>query len=256
MPGRQYGDYQPAGHPEPAQGHGALCLRRPRGMRGLSATSSTTASGVVRETAETDVFATSLATARRDQLATLDLLPGGEAGGDRRETHRHARSGTASPSTGSLEHRPPGQLPKYTRSKVRKAMPRELRLHHRRAAAPTHGEDVDQARTTTRTSSTTIIDIGQASNFIVQLSPQLIKRLAVDHAARRRETSMTEAPMATPSHRLAHGLPLASTSSGATTTSAGWARRPAPRRAWPRSCATASTIKNRWTSSRAPMASP
>lgn len=36
-PGRQHGDHQPAGHYEPAEGHGALHLRYPRRIRGVPA---------------------------------------------------------------------------------------------------------------------------------------------------------------------------------------------------------------------------
>ena len=67
---------------------------------------------------------------------------------------------------------------KYTRSKVRKAMPREYAyiidemLH-------THYEDNDK-RDYYENIISTIIDIGRASNFLVQLC-ELIKRLAVDH---------------------------------------------------------------------------
>ena len=67
---------------------------------------------------------------------------------------------------------------KYTRSKVRKAMPREYAyiidemLH-------THYEDNDK-RDYYENIISTIIDTGRASNFLVQLC-ELIKRLAVDH---------------------------------------------------------------------------
>ena len=67
---------------------------------------------------------------------------------------------------------------KYTRSKVRKAMPKEYAyildemLH-------THYEDNDK-RDYYENIISTIIDIGRASDFLVQLC-ELIKRLAVDH---------------------------------------------------------------------------
>ena len=67
---------------------------------------------------------------------------------------------------------------KYTRSKVRKAMPKEYayiidELIH------THYEDSDK-RDYYENIIATIIDIDRASNFLVQLC-ELIKRLAVDH---------------------------------------------------------------------------
>ena len=133
------------------------------------------ASGVVREKLD-DLFAATVSKAERDQLATLIYYPKEKLEEIQRETpdmrewyritfHRLIEICRLVSS-------------KYTRSKVRKAMPREYAyiidemLH-------THYEDNDK-RDYYENIISTIIDIGRASNFLVQLC-ELIKRLAVDH---------------------------------------------------------------------------
>ena len=133
------------------------------------------ASGVVREKLD-DLFAATVSKAERDQLATLIYYPKEKLEEIQRETpdmrewyritfHRLIEICRLVSS-------------KYTRSKVRKAMPREYAyiidemLH-------THYEDNDK-RDYYENIISTIIDIDRASNFLVQLC-ELIKRLAVDH---------------------------------------------------------------------------
>ena len=133
------------------------------------------ASGVVREKLD-DLFAATVSKAERDQLATLIYYPKEKLEEIQRETpdmrewyritfHRLIEICRLVSS-------------KYTRSKVRKAMPREYAyiidemLH-------THYEDNDK-RDYYENIISTIIDTGRASNFLVQLC-ELIKRLAVDH---------------------------------------------------------------------------
>ena len=133
------------------------------------------ASGVVREKLD-DLFAATVSKAERDQLATLIYYPKEKLEEIQRET----------PDMRELYRITFHRLieicrlvsSKYTRSKVRKAMPREYAyiidemLH-------THYEDNDK-RDYYENIISTIIDIGRASNFLVQLC-ELIKRLAVDH---------------------------------------------------------------------------
>ena len=133
------------------------------------------ASGVVREKLD-DLFAATVSKAERDQLATLIYYPREKLEEIRRDTpdmrewyritfHRLIELCRLASS-------------KYTRSKVRKAMPKEYAyildemLH-------THYEDNDK-RDYYENIISTIIDIGRASDFLVQLC-ELIKRLAVDH---------------------------------------------------------------------------
>ena len=133
------------------------------------------ASGVVREKLD-DLFATTVSKADLDQLATLIYYPKEKLEEIERETedmrewyritfHRLIELCRVVSS-------------KYTRSKVRKAMPKEYAyildemLH-------THYEDNDK-RDYYENIISTIIDIGRASDFLVQLC-ELIKRLAVDH---------------------------------------------------------------------------
>ena len=133
------------------------------------------ASGVVREKLD-DLFGTSLSRAERDTLATLIYYPKEKLEEIQRETpdmrewyritfHRLIEICRLVSS-------------KYTRSKVRKAMPPEYAyiidemLH-------THYEDNDK-RDYYENIINTIIDLDRAPNFLVQLC-ELIKRLAVDH---------------------------------------------------------------------------
>ncbi len=133
------------------------------------------ASGVVREKLDT-LFSTTLTRAERDQLATLIYYPEEKleeiqkSGTDMREWYRitfHRLIEVCCLVSS-----------KYTRSKVRKAMPQEYayiidELIH------THYEDADK-RDYYENIITTIIDLDRASNFLIQLC-ELIKRLAVDH---------------------------------------------------------------------------
>ncbi|MEQ2455739.1 fructose-1,6-bisphosphatase [Flavonifractor hominis] len=133
------------------------------------------ASGVVREKVD-DLFAATLSKHERDQLATLIYYPREKLEEVERETedmrewyritfHRLIEVCRLVSS-------------KYTRSKVRKAMPPEYAyiidemLH-------THYGDNDKRDYYEKIIST-IIDIDRASNFLVQMC-ELIKRLAVDH---------------------------------------------------------------------------
>ena len=133
------------------------------------------ASGVVREKLD-DLYSTSVSRADLDELATLIYYPKEKLEEIERETedmrewyritfHRLIEVCRLVSS-------------KYTRSKVRKAMPKEYayiidELIH------THYEDSDK-RDYYENIIATIIDIDRASNFLVQLC-ELIKRLAVDH---------------------------------------------------------------------------
>ena len=132
------------------------------------------ASGVVREKLD-DLFGTSVSKAELDQLATLIYYPKEKLEEISRENsdmnewyritfHRLIEVCRLVSS-------------KYTRSKVRKAMPQEYayiidELIH------THYEDSDK-RDYYENIISTIIDIDRAPNFLVQLC-ELIKRLAVD----------------------------------------------------------------------------
>ncbi|MBT9683356.1 fructose-1,6-bisphosphatase [Pseudoflavonifractor sp. MCC625] len=133
------------------------------------------ASGVVREKLD-KLFGTSVSKAELDQLATLIYYPKEKLeeiereNDDMREWYRITfhRLIEVCREVSS----------KYTRSKVRKAMPKEYayiidELIH------THYEDSDK-RDYYENIISTIIDIDRASNFLVQLC-ELIKRLAVDH---------------------------------------------------------------------------
>ena len=133
------------------------------------------ASGVVREKIEL-LFGTTMPRAERDQLATLIYYPEEKleeierVTPDMREWYRitfHRLIEVCCLVSS-----------KYTRSKVRKAMPPEYayiidELIH------THYEDADK-RDYYENIISTIIDIGRAPNFLVQLC-ELIRRLAVDH---------------------------------------------------------------------------
>ena len=133
------------------------------------------ASGVVREKLD-DLFATTVSKADLDQLATLIYYPKEKLEeieretGDMREWYRITFH--------RLIELCRVVSSKYTRSKVRKAMPKEYAyildemLH-------THYEDSDK-RDYYENIISTIIDIDRASNFLVELC-ELIKRLAVDH---------------------------------------------------------------------------
>ena len=133
------------------------------------------ASGVVREKLD-DLFATTVSKADLDQLATLIYYPKEKLEEIERETadmrewyritfHRLIEMCRLVSA-------------KYTRSKVRKAMPPEyayiidemLHTHYEDTAKRDYYENI----------ISTIIDIDRASNFLVQLC-ELIKRLAVDH---------------------------------------------------------------------------
>ena len=133
------------------------------------------ASGVVREKLD-QIFSTSVSKADLNQLATLIYYPREKLEEIERETedmrewyritfHRLIELCRVVSS-------------KYTRSKVRKAMPKEYayiidELIH------THYED-DDKRDYYEKIISTIIDIDRASDFLIQLC-ELIKRLAVDH---------------------------------------------------------------------------
>jgi len=132
-------------------------------------------SGVVKEKID-DLFSTSLTKAERDQLATLIYYPDEKLELIRRETadlvewyritlHRLVEVCRLVTS-------------KYTRSKVRKAMPKDYayiidELLH------TDPDEADK-RDYYENISATIIDIGQAPGFIRAVAA-LIKRMAVDH---------------------------------------------------------------------------
>ena len=133
------------------------------------------ASGVIREKLDL-LFGTTMTKAERDQLATLIYYPEEKLEEIERETedmrewyritfHRLIDVCCLVSS-------------KYTRSKVRKAMPTEYayiidELIH------THYEDEDK-RDYYENIISTIVDLDRASNFLIQLC-ELIKRLAVDH---------------------------------------------------------------------------
>ncbi len=133
------------------------------------------ASGVVREKLE-DLFGTTMTRSERDQLATLIYYPEEKLEEiertvpDMREWYRitfHRLIEVCCLVSS-----------KYTRSKVRKAMPPEYayiidELIH------THYEDNDK-RDYYENIISTIIDLERAANFLVQLC-ELIKRMAVDH---------------------------------------------------------------------------
>ncbi len=133
------------------------------------------ASGVVREKVE-ELFGTTMPRYERDQLSTLIYYPEEKLEemertcADMREWYRitfHRLIEICCLVSS-----------KYTRSKVRKAMPREYayiidELIH------THYEDTDK-RDYYENIISTIIDIGRAPNFLIELC-ELIKRLAVDH---------------------------------------------------------------------------
>ena len=133
------------------------------------------ASGVVREKLE-ELFGTTMPRSERDQLATLIYYPEEKleeierVTEDMREWYRitfHRLIEVCCLVSS-----------KYTRSKVRKAMPPAYayiidELIH------THYEDTDK-RDYYENIISTIIDLGRAPNFLIQLC-ELIKRLAVDH---------------------------------------------------------------------------
>ncbi len=133
------------------------------------------ASGVVREKVE-ELFGTTMTRSERDQLATLIYYPEEKleeierVTEDMREWYRitfHRLIEVCCLVSS-----------KYTRSKVRKAMPSEYayiidELIH------THYEDSDK-RDYYENIISTIIDIGRAPNFLIQLC-ELIRRMAVDH---------------------------------------------------------------------------
>ena len=135
------------------------------------------ASGVVREKID-QLFATSVSKADRDQLATLIYYP---------KEKLEELQGQMSPEDMEEWYRLTFHRlieicclvsSKYTRSKVRKAMPTEYayiidELIH------THYEDTDK-RDYYENIISTIIELDRAANFLVQLC-RLIKRLAVDH---------------------------------------------------------------------------
>ena len=133
------------------------------------------ASGVVREKLD-KLFGTSVSKAELDQLATLIYYPREkleeieQETDDMREWYRITFH--------RLIEMCREVSSKYTRSKTRKAMPKEYayiidELIH------THYEDSDKRDYYEKIIST-IIDIDRASNFLIQLC-ELIKRLAVDH---------------------------------------------------------------------------
>ena len=133
------------------------------------------ASGVIREKLE-DLFGTTLTRSERDQLATLIYYPEEKLEEIERDTedmrewyritfHRLIEVCCLVSS-------------KYTRSKVRKAMPPEYayiidELIH------THYEDSDK-RDYYENIISTIVDLDRAADFLIQLCG-VIKRLAVDH---------------------------------------------------------------------------
>ena len=133
------------------------------------------ASGVVREKLD-ELFGTTMTRSERDQLATLIYYPEEKleeierAVPDMREWYRitfHRLIEVCCLVSS-----------KYTRSKVRKAMPPEYayiidELIH------THYEDTDK-RDYYENIIATIIDLERAANFLVELCG-LIKRMAVDH---------------------------------------------------------------------------
>ena len=133
------------------------------------------ASGVVREKLD-DLFGTTMTRHERDQLATLIYYPEEKLEEiertvpDMREWYRitfHRLIEVCCLASS-----------KYTRSKVRKAMPQEYayildELIH------TYYEDSDK-RDYYENIISTIIDLDRAANFLIQLC-ELIKRLAVDH---------------------------------------------------------------------------
>ena len=133
------------------------------------------ASGVVREKLD-DLFSTSVSRAELDQLATLIYYPKEkleEISREREDMREFYRI-----TFHRLIEVCRLVSTKYTRSKVRKAMPPEYayiidELIH------THYEDSDK-RDYYENIISTIIDIDRAPNFLVQLC-ELIKRLAVDH---------------------------------------------------------------------------
>lgn len=133
------------------------------------------ASGVVREKLD-DLFATSVPKAERDQLATLIYYPKEkleEIEGETTNMHEWYRI-----TFHRLIEVCRLVSSKYTRSKVRKAMPREY-AYIIDEMIHTHYEDSDK-RDYYENIISTIIDIDRAADFLVQLC-ELIKRLAVDH---------------------------------------------------------------------------
>ena len=133
------------------------------------------ASGVIREKLD-DLFGTTMTRAERDQLATLIYYPEEkleeveQCCEDMREWYRITFHRLIEVCCLVCS--------KYTRSKVRKAMPPEYayiidELIH------THYEDEDK-RDYYENIISTIYDLDRASNFLIQLCT-VIKRLAVDH---------------------------------------------------------------------------
>ena len=114
---------------------------------------------------------------------------------------------------------------KYTRSKVRKALPKEFayiieELLHENSAS------VDKDMYYTEIIHT-IIDLGQADRFIVAMC-NLIQRLAIDQLHVIGDSFMTEAPMRQELW-IFFLIIILWTSSGAITISHGWARLQAVR---------------------------
>ena len=132
-------------------------------------------SGVIKEKVD-DLYAATISKADRDELCTLIYYPEDkleqlhETYEDMDEWYRITLH--------RLIEICRWVSSKYTRSKVRKALPRDYayiidELLH------THYEETDK-RDYYENIISTIIDIGRASDFLVQLC-ELIKRLAVDH---------------------------------------------------------------------------
>ena len=182
-------------------------------------------SGVIRERVE-EIFNLELTASEQADLCTLVYYPA-------EKLRRLREEGTATSEWYAITLMRLVRLARrlsgsYTRSKVRKAMPvayayiiDEL-LHispdEREARLAYHQRIID-----------TIIDTGSADDFICSLAA-LIKRLAVDHMHLVGDI-FDRGPHAD-KMRPSHGLPLHRRRVGLTTTSCGWARHLARRRAW------------------------
>ena len=139
---------------------------------------------------------------------------------------------------------------KYTRSKVRKALPKEFSYIIDELLHAQPDEDNNQLIYHSKIIDT-IINIDNGGAFIEALAT-LIKRLAVDHLHIVGDIS-TAAPTLTPSW-ICLSTTTPWTWNGATTIFYGWARPPGARRASRRWCATASR-PGTWPRSRAATAS-
>ena len=135
----------------------------------------TSCSGVIKEKVD-DLFAATISRSDRDELCTLIYYPEEKL----EQLHQllpDMMSGTGSPCTGSSRSAA-GSPPNIPAPRCARPCPGSTPTSSMRCCTPT--TKTTTSGTTTRNIISTIIDIGRASNFLVQLC-ELIKRLAVDH---------------------------------------------------------------------------